>query len=124
MKRKYWSSFKRITTTFSITSWDFHKNLIGVDDKIDLNIPKEYWSLEKYRATLGHKVNHSFTKANTWFGSAYHPRFGHVRTINAETDIKKGEECLIDYKYSIYANVPEWYKQAYVLEVGPLPSVV
>ena len=54
-----------------------------MDDDFDLNVPKEYWSILKYRASLGHKINHSFTKKNTKFGWSYSPRLGYVRSIVA-----------------------------------------
>ena len=88
-----------------------------------MNIPPEYWSINKYRATLGHKVNHSFNKTNTDFGSAIHPRYGPIRTIVSSKDIKKGEELLCDYQYGTDSAIPNWYGIAYREEVGkPWPG--
>ena len=40
-----------------------------------MDIPAEYISVAKYRATLGHKLNHSFrANCEEWFLD--HPRFG------------------------------------------------
>ena len=50
--------------------------LIGLDLDHDLDIPPEIANnTEVYRATLGHKVNHS-PRPNSYFGWAYHPLFG------------------------------------------------
>ena len=99
-----------------------HKNLIGYgtdnEGMINMNVPPEYWSLDKYRATLGHKVNHSFKKPNTEFGNAIHPRFGPIRTIVATENIKRGEEILCDYAYSEESAIPIWYGKAYKEEYG------
>jgi histone-lysine N-methyltransferase SETD7 len=103
-----------------------HKNVIGVhqDDSVVLNVPPDYWSLDKYRATLGHKVNHSFLRANCAFNAIFHPRYGLVRGLEATKDIRKGEELLTDYAYVMDGRrtLPRWYLDAYIDEVGELPS--
>ena len=103
-----------------------HKNLIGYsvsDDTITMNVLKDYWSIDKYRATLGHKVNHSFKKANMEFGSAIHPRFGPIRTVVAKRMIKRGEEILCDYEYPKDSSIPKWYAHVYEQEMGvPWPG--
>ena len=83
-----------------------------------INIPKHFWSIAKYRATLGHKANHSFRYANSKYGMAYHPRFGKIRAIFAIRHISKGEEVLVNYQYPKNANVPEWYSDLYQSELG------
>ena len=101
------------------------KYTISFDDYTDteVDIPPEYWSIEKYRATLGHKVNHSFKKANTVFGNAIHPRFGSILTVFATKDIKKGEEILVDYRYGYDSVVDLWYAKLYEDEMGkPFPG--
>ena len=88
-----------------------------------LNVPPEYWNIVQYRATLTHKVNHSFTKANVQFGSAIHPRYGPIRTVFATKDIKKGEEILADYGYGKDSVIPRWFEKAYKEELGkPWPG--
>ena len=91
---------------------------MSIDETWLKNIPKEYWSLSNYRATLGHKINHSFTKANTRSGLVYHPRFGYCRTIVATKDIKKHEELWINYGYPVNQHSPGWYLDTYEKEIG------
>ena len=50
--------------------------LIALDPDHDLDIPPEIANdSEKYRATLGHKVNHWF-QPNSYFSWAVHPLYG------------------------------------------------
>ncbi len=44
------------------------------DKSTDLDVPLEFVSIEKYRATLGHKACHSFTLKNAKFKEFFHPR--------------------------------------------------
>ena len=103
-----------------------HKNLIGFStyySNIHINLPQEYWGIVQYRATLTHKVNHSFKRANVKFSSAIHPRYGPIRTVVATKDIKKGEEILVDYGYGKDSAIPRWFEQAYIEESGkPWPG--
>ena len=102
-----------------------HKNLInfGSEDEIYINLLPEHWPIDKYRATLTHKVNHSFKKHNTNFGSAIHPRFGPIRSVFATKDIKKGSQILCDYQYDIESAIPHWYGEVYYAEYGkPWPG--
>ena len=97
-------------------------NLINLNAKIELNVPKEYWPIWKYRATLGHKVNHSFQRHNTMYAFAQHPRFGFIRSVVATKKIRVGEELLVNYgNYCLHnPDTPKWYIDAYVRELGPL----
>ncbi len=75
-----------------------------------MNIPDNYVSLSRYCATLGHKVNHSFTpNCSEWFFE--HPRFGVVPCERTTRPVKRGEELLLDYEYDPY-NCPKWFEQA------------
>lgn len=74
---------------------------IGLTSDVCLDIPNWCISLEKYRASLGHKCCHSF-QPNTEFEELYHPRFGHVMSIVAKTDIQKDEELLVNYNYALH----------------------
>ena len=65
--------------------------------------------MKVYCATLGHKICHSF-EPNAYYGHAYHPRFGGIRSAVANRDILRGEEIFCDYKYSLSKAVPAWYK--------------
>ena len=98
--------------------WDFHKNLIRLEDNLDINVPKDYWNITKYKATLGHKVNHSFIKTNTVYGNAYNPRFGKCICHIATKNIKKYEELWTNYHYEDGDDVPEWYKEVRKIELG------
>ena len=72
-----------------------HKNLIVLDGDAHLNVYEPDWPLHRYRATLAHKTNHAFDasgKVNSVFSSAYHPRYGSIRSIQATKDISRGEQ--------------------------------
>ena len=86
--------------------------------RISIDVPRLYWSITRYRATLGHKANHSFKFANSIYGMAYHPRFGSIRAIYALSNITKGEEILVNYQYGKGSIVPPWYSALYETEVG------
>eukprot|EP00094_Tigriopus_californicus_P003941 TCALIF_03795-PA protein Name:"Similar to setd7 Histone-lysine N-methyltransferase SETD7 (Halocynthia roretzi)" AED:0.45 eAED:0.45 QI:0/-1/0/1/-1/1/1/0/293 len=73
-----------------------------------LDIPEDLRSLSKYKATLGHKVCHSF-EANAEYSHGFHPKYGNIRIILATLKITKGQEIFCNYKYS-WAKSPEWYK--------------
>lgn len=62
-----------------------------------LSLPPSLASPEVYRATLGHKINHSETNDNCVFGFCVHPRFGAIRSIVTTEIIHQGAELLIDY---------------------------
>jgi len=95
-----------------------HKNLINfaTDGDTFINLLPEYWTIDKYRATLTHKINHSFKKPNTEFGSAIHPRFGPIRTAFATKDIKRGAQILCDYAYDQGSAIPRWFGEVYEKE--------
>ena len=81
-----------------------------------MNLLREHWEISKYRATLGHKVNHSFSNVNVRFQSAIHPRFGPINAVVSLKHISKGEEILASYAYSPETNVPRWFAKAYETE--------
>ena len=84
------------------------------------HIPECYWNVSDYRATLGHKVNHSFKskEVKAMFKHAYHPVFGNIGSVMATSRIKKGEEVLVNYQYQKGSWVPEWYSSLYFKEFG------
>jgi len=49
------------------------KNVVYLPEKLGKD-------LTKFRASLGHKINHSFSKSNCQFTDKYHPRFGVIPT--------------------------------------------
>ena len=67
----------------------------------------QYHRYENYRATVGHKLNHSFTPNCAW-SNADHPCFGFVPSIVALEDISKNEELTIHYMMDM-EDAPEWY---------------
>ena len=101
--------------------WKIHRNLMNFKGRLVIHIPEEYWNISNYRATLGHKINHSFVHGKSNFGFAYHPRFGDIRCLYATDDISKGEEILTNYGYRIGGHrVPGWYKELYEKETGKI----
>ena len=101
--------------------------LIALDPDHDLDIPPEIANdSEKYRATLGHKVNHWF-QPNSYFSWAVHPLYGRsvlirkafeknisnfrIRSLVSLREIKAGEEITVDYDYDLDDRfTPQWYK--------------
>ena len=83
-----------------------------------LNVLEEYCSLSKFRSTLGHKVNHSFTKANAIFISVIHPRHGPIKAAISTRKIMRGQEILCNYDYDSNAYVPRWYAELYKEETN------
>ena len=81
-------------------------------------LPKHYWMISNYRATLGHKVRHSFKHDKTSFGKVHHPRFGEIRSIYAKETINKGEEVLVNYGYLEGRLVPQWIEDLYFKDMG------
>ena len=98
--------------------WDILRNLMSYDGPVKIHIPEAYWNISNFRATLGHKVNHSFKYQKTFYGQAFHPRFGNIKTVVAKTDITKGEEILVNYGYQIGSNAPNWLSDLYLNETG------
>ena len=86
--------------------------------EFNIDVPSEYWEISNYRATLGHKANHSFLKSNAKYVSVIHPRHGPINAIVSTRTIKKGEELLCSYGYSTEDSVPSWYARAYYEEYG------
>ena len=55
--------------------WMYRLFLATTSCDVRIDIPPEFESIEKYSATLGHKVNHKFKGANTAFASLDSPRY-------------------------------------------------
>jgi histone-lysine N-methyltransferase SETD7 len=102
--------------------WECNRNLIYLPppsrNEMYIDVPKSYWSIAKYRATLGHKINHSFKYANSRYGMAYHPRYGSIRAVYATRHITRGEEILVNYGFKQGLEVPKWYATLYQTELG------
>ena len=61
-----------------------------------MDIPLLYTSTENYRASLGHKINHSFAPNCRW-DVVQHPVFGRIPRIVALVDIQKDQELTCHY---------------------------
>ena len=72
-----------------------------------LDIPEEMRSLDKYCATVAHKVNHSFQPCGV-FRPFHHPLHGDIKCVVAATTIPAGSELTTDYKYPL-DDCPDWY---------------
>ena len=94
---------------------------IRLNADIDLDIPANAISLDAYRATLGHKVNHS-NASNCEWDLMEHPRFGLIRAIISRGEIKKDEEILINYHMNL-ADSPEWYRKVWLKHQRCLISI-
>ena len=98
--------------------WDIFRNLMSFDGPMKIHIPEPYWSISNFRATLGHKVNHSFKYQKTAYGKVFHPRFGNIRSVYSTKDIKRGEEIFVNYGYGVGGTVPKWISDLYKQEMG------
>ena len=94
------------------------RNLMSFDGPMKIHIPGPYWDISNFRATLGHKINHSFKYQKSAYGKAFHPRFGNIRSVYAIADINRGEEILINYGYRVGTMVPQWFSDLYKQEMG------
>jgi hypothetical protein len=67
---------------FILIRYAQHRNLIRLShdppEALQINVPIEYWNVTSFRATLGHKFNHSFTKSKAGYAKVSHPRFGMI----------------------------------------------
>lgn len=91
--------------------WDLNSNTIEVDETYSIDVPEPFHKMKRYRSSLGHKANHSFTP-NAQYLPLYHPRFGDVKSVVAMSPIKKGEEITVDYGYASHSKGPKWYQEA------------
>jgi len=104
---------RAVTICATDEAWSDYR--LTLDSLIDIDVPLELTTLDKYRATLGHKACHSFEpKRNAKFDNLWHPRFGRIMSIVALRDIRLGEEILVKYGYDLRI-APEWYKQLHQL---------
>ena len=85
---------------------------IRLNAEVDLDLPKGYENLDKYKATLAHKANHSFEPNAEWI-LFEHPRFGLIRALRAQVDIEENQEVLVNYTMNL-ADSPEWYRVLWI----------
>jgi hypothetical protein len=62
-----------------------------------------------YRATLGHKINHSFESWNCMFHVMDHPRFGTIPAARTTVRVDKDRELLCHYQWEYHEGGP-WYQ--------------
>ena len=77
-----------------------------------MDIPPECVSLNNYRASLGHKLNHSFQPNCKW-DTILHPTFGRIPAIKTLMDLKAGTELtchyMIDMGEAATLDSLQWY---------------
>lgn len=79
-----------------------------------LDILPKHWSINNYRASLGHKVNHSF-EANCRYIQFWHPVFAHTcLAVVTMREVVRGEELTTNYRYDINES-PDWFHSLYSL---------
>ena len=91
---------------------EYSPEILKIPKDMELDIPKEYRSVNAYRTTLGHKVNHKFVNVNTIFDYVVHPIFDNIVCLIAVLDIQAEEEIFVSYNYGLDV-APEWYKKLY-----------
>ena len=81
----------------------------GLDDYF-VHLPDEFGDdLNKYAATLGHKINHGWNH-NCLFVANNHPRFGLIAAAKSVNEIKAGKEILGYYNLKFHEGQP-WYQE-------------
>ena len=81
----------------------------GEDDCDILDIPEDMRTVDKYCATVAHKINHSFSPVGE-FRTFLHPVHGYIKCVLATQAIRQGQELTVDYKYPLY-DCPDWYSR-------------
>ena len=88
-------------------------------DREYLDIPEEVISLNNYRASLGHKINHSFQPNCKW-DQMMHPTFGRIPSVITLLDLKAGTELtchyMIDMQEAAGIDHLQWYLDHQFLE--------
>ena len=72
-----------------------------------VDIPQEFGPVARYRATLGHKANHSFRYNAQYTLFSTHPVLGTIMAVVATRDLPAGTEVLCKYGYPghVYAAI-------------------
>jgi len=86
---------------------------IGEEDQnLCIDLPPELGNdVTKYRATLGHKVNHSFEPNCEFVLLSSHPVLGTVMGLAALRDITADQELRVNYGYNVTSDPdqPAWF---------------
>jgi len=83
------------------------------DDNLCIDIPPEMGNdVNKYNATLGHKVNHSFTPNSEFVLFTAHPVLGTIMALTALKDMPAMVEISVNYGYNFTTepDQPQWFK--------------
>jgi len=86
------------------------------DDNLCIDVPPEMGNnVNKYNATLGHKVNHSFQPNSEFVLFSAHPVLGTIMALTALDDMPAMVEVSVNYGYNFTADPdqPEWFKSAW-----------
>ena len=88
-----------------------------------MHLPDEFGlSLDKYKATLAHKINLHFLEYNCVFVASHHPRFGLIGAAKSVSEIKAGQEILGRYNLK-FNESPPYYQEMWRTEVeGDTPE--
>ena len=78
--------------------------MLGEDRRMD--IPEDMRLTSQYRASLGHKVQHSF-QPNCEFWEVTHPVFGYIPCVRTLQPLSGGEELTVNYNYML-DDCPPW----------------
>ncbi|EQB79029.1 hypothetical protein CB1_001783001 [Camelus ferus] len=95
--------------------WALNGNTLSLDEETVIDVPEPYNHVSKYRASLGHKANHSFTP-NCIYDLFVHPRFGPIKCIRTLRAVEADEELTVAYGYDHSPpgksgpEAPEWYQ--------------
>jgi len=83
------------------------------DDNLCIDIPPDMGNdVNKYNATLGHKVNHSFTPNSEFVLFTAHPVLGTIMALTALKDMPAMVEISVNYGYNFTTepDQPQWFK--------------
>jgi len=86
------------------------------DDNLCIDIPPEMGNdVNKYNATLGHKVNHSFTPNSEFVLFTAHPVLGTIMALTALKDMPAMVEISVNYGYNFTTepDQPQWFKHVW-----------
>ncbi|CAH1247539.1 SETD7 [Branchiostoma lanceolatum] len=96
--------------------WSKNGNTISLDEEIVIDVPPPFDDTKHYCASLGHKVNHSFSP-NSKYDLFQHPRFGFIKCIRTMKPVSADEELTVEYGYDHHGcgvdnpDAPDWYKE-------------
>lgn len=102
---------------------EHHRNMYSLslgleeEDNYCLDLPPELGNdVNKYNATLGHKLNHKFEPNVEFFLFSVHPVLGTIMSLSALEDIPAGTELTVNYGYDLKEDPdqPEWFKEQWI----------